>query len=261
MTQTVPADEIIVVDNNSTDATAQIVRRYPGVQLIHEPRQGLVFARNAGMEAANGDILARIDADAYVATQWVERLHEVYADPAVMAAGGPGKSVNLQFVGLGKSTVWSRAYLFGAQWVFNVPILWGSNMSMRRESWHAISPALNADGNQVHEDQDISLVLAQHHQKVIIDSKLIVTASPAPEKYSAYMARLYRTRMIHKKRATLQMATKRYGTLKRIMVFFVCIIPLKVIFIIGWLAGFGIHELMRSAQSTRSALRVWHAID
>ena len=66
--------EIVDVDNNSTDRTAEIVRdlarRHPTIRLLHEAEQGLVFARNAGMDAATGDLIARIDSDTMVGDDW-----------------------------------------------------------------------------------------------------------------------------------------------------------------------------------------------
>jgi len=61
--QTRQPDEIILVDNASTDATAAVGAVVPGVRVIHEPRKGLPRAREAGRLAATGDILLFLDAD------------------------------------------------------------------------------------------------------------------------------------------------------------------------------------------------------
>src|SRR5262245_36697630 len=70
--QTVAPDEVIVVDNNSTDRTVQIASSYPFIKVIHETEQGMIPARNTGLDAAKGDLLARIDADTRIPPQWVE---------------------------------------------------------------------------------------------------------------------------------------------------------------------------------------------
>ncbi|MFF9561321.1 glycosyltransferase family 2 protein, partial [Streptomyces albus] len=67
-------DEVLIVDNNSTDRTASIIKRYAGshekVRYIFEPRQGVVHARNAGFDASSCELVGRIDADTRVQTGW-----------------------------------------------------------------------------------------------------------------------------------------------------------------------------------------------
>lgn len=65
--------ETIVVDNGSSDGTAQVAAQY-GVKLIHEPRKGASHARNAGIKAAQGEILCFTDADCAPLSNWIYQL-------------------------------------------------------------------------------------------------------------------------------------------------------------------------------------------
>ena len=92
-----PSAEIVVVDNNSSDDTAEVTRRYAEnlraivpVIYVHEPTQGLSRARNAGIEAARGEILAFLDDDAVPSPGWLAAVADVFsAHPDAAAAGGP----------------------------------------------------------------------------------------------------------------------------------------------------------------------------
>jgi len=85
--------EIIVVDNNSTDDSAQIVKNYP-VRYVFAGRPGAAAARNKGAEVAKGDILAFVDADCLVYENWLDEIHRVLSDPDIDAAMGFAEGIN-----------------------------------------------------------------------------------------------------------------------------------------------------------------------
>ncbi len=83
-----PDFEVIVVNDGSRDATGDIARRYP-VQLISVPNGGLSAARNIGLSAATGEIVAYTDADVRVDPDWLTYLVQPFLTSDVVGSGGP----------------------------------------------------------------------------------------------------------------------------------------------------------------------------
>lgn len=157
--QDVPVFEVVVVDNNSTDRTAAVAAAYPFVRVVKEPRQGRVFARNAGFDAARGDIIGRIDADIRLPANWVRHIQDFYALPArhSHAWSGRGYFYNVRLPHL---VSWAYALLaFRLNMVLiGHTTLWGSNMAITRSQWQAVRGTVHLC-NGIHEDLDLAMHL------------------------------------------------------------------------------------------------------
>ena len=86
---TYPSVEVIVVNDGSWDATSSIAHRFKGVRVIDTPNGGLSAARNVGLAAARGEIVAYTDADARVDPDWLAYLVQPMLTSDVAGAGGP----------------------------------------------------------------------------------------------------------------------------------------------------------------------------
>ena len=173
--QSVVPDEIIVVDNNSTDNSVQIVQKYPQVTLLSETQMGVQAARNTGFDAAKSDIIARIDADTVLPTDWVQKAKDDFRSSSVSAVTGPVSYYDMPLPWL---NYWldhlTRKML--QKFSPSCPFLFGSNMAIRRSVWLVVKSSL-CQKKDVHEDLDLAVHLKQLNQRIIYDKKLHAGAS------------------------------------------------------------------------------------
>jgi glycosyltransferase involved in cell wall biosynthesis len=157
--QTRPFDEVVVVDNGSTDATAAVARRYAGVRVLTEPKRGRVFAREAGFAAAHGTILARIDADTVLPSDWTAKIEGFYTLSGNTQAAWTG-GAHFYNVRLPQAVSWLyNRLVFGFnRLLIGHPTLWGSNMALPVELWRAVRADI-CQRNDVHEDLDLAIHL------------------------------------------------------------------------------------------------------
>jgi glycosyltransferase involved in cell wall biosynthesis len=88
--------EVIVVDNASTDKTAEIAKSFPFIRVVDQPQKGLLWARQKGFEEAKGELLAYIDCDCHIGPNWlVEIAKEFGKDPKLVSLSGPYRYYDL----------------------------------------------------------------------------------------------------------------------------------------------------------------------
>jgi glycosyltransferase involved in cell wall biosynthesis len=207
--QTVPASEIIVVDNRSTDATAEIVRslqaQYPESPLLYfqqNEEQGLVPTRNFGLDRAQGSVVGRIDADSILEPNWVEEVQKAFLDPAVAAATGPVLYYDMPLRRFGlKADDRVRRLMLKLNRDYH--FLFGSNMALRRSAWQEIREETCRDeDDELHEDIDLSVHLARHRLQVAYVPTMVSGMSArrledSPRDYAYYVRRFERTYARH----------------------------------------------------------------
>jgi glycosyltransferase involved in cell wall biosynthesis len=174
--QTVKPLEVIVVNNNSTDKTAEIARQFPFVRVITERRQGRVFARNAGFNAARGDVIGRIDADIVLPPDWVEHVTAFYAQRSnsVRAWSGGGTFYNVRLKTLVNWAYAAAAFPFNA-FLIGHCTLWGSNTAITRKQWRTVR-SLVCHRLDIHEDLDLAIHLAQAGYRITYDPTMRIDA-------------------------------------------------------------------------------------
>ncbi len=153
LTQQRPAEEILVIDDGSTDESAAIAARHPVRLVSHSTNRGLSAVRNTAISESVGDILAFIDVDAVAHPIWLETLHTSYTDGGVSGAGGPGIESNIQ----SKADRWRQLHAtqgHGDRPLHHAPYLFGLNMSFRVDALRKVG-GFDANLRTNAEDMDI----------------------------------------------------------------------------------------------------------
>lgn len=247
-------DEVIVVDNGSTDSTAQIVQRYakqsPIIRCVFEERPGITYARKAGYDAATSELIIRTDADSIAGPTWVESFVDFMDSEAgqayVCAAGpiifndGPARErmENLILRGANKTGGDSLA-------------LPGGNCGFRKLAYLRISDRL-LDRSDIWEDMDVFVNLREDGGKCRIVPGMLVQTSTRQLGYSPWVNRKYITGGF---RTALAMGNNKFVAMS-----LVDLIPRIIMYTVLWLIvgpwdetkrNWRPHRLLRSRPRSR----------
>lgn len=200
--------ELIVVDSASTDDTPSVIesiaRRFPRLcRGLRVDAPGLSRARNAGIAAAKGDVVAFLDDDAWARPGWVAALVEAFEATGADAVGGPVSarlegSLPAWFCGsmLPYLSVWERApERRELEWP-ELPR--GTNMAFRRstfEEWGGFVEDLGRRGRNLASCEEIELFvrLARGGRRIVYEPEAIVEHElPAARLSKRYMRRRFR---------------------------------------------------------------------
>src|ERR1035437_5008129 len=89
LAQDYPDFEVIVVDNASTEKTAEIAKSFTNIKVVYESRGGTMLACESGLQEAKGEIIVRMDADCVPHTDWLSKGDTHFLDKKVVAVSGP----------------------------------------------------------------------------------------------------------------------------------------------------------------------------
>jgi len=126
--------EIIVIDNASTDGTAEVARKFPGVRVVAEPQKGLTRARQRGLEEAKGDLVAYLDADTRMPAVWAAIVKKEFAEhPEMVSLSGPFHYYDLPpFEKLVAESLWALTAM-PTFWIVGFMVL-GANFVAKRSA-------------------------------------------------------------------------------------------------------------------------------
>jgi cellulose synthase/poly-beta-1,6-N-acetylglucosamine synthase-like glycosyltransferase len=178
--QTVAPDEIVVVDNASSDDTAEVARA-AGARVVREPVVGIPAAACTGYDAARSEVIARLDADCVPAADWIARLGDVLAArPDVAAVTGAARFLDGPRALRGVAAVaYLGAYFASVTLALGHPPLFGSNFALRRDAWREVRTEVHRAGTHLHDDIDLSVHLGPE-RRIVLDLRLGMGISMRP---------------------------------------------------------------------------------
>jgi len=161
--QTPAPDEVLVVDNNSTDGTAARVQEFIAshaelnVRLIHEAQQGCIPAREAGWRVAQGDVIVHVDADETFPPGWMRQIRDILAKlPDLAVFGGTVRFENAPWTIFLLQVLYNWFYPYAVQIGRGAPYLCGGMTVCKREVLEKLDGYRNRPPDQL-EDYYLSI--------------------------------------------------------------------------------------------------------
>lgn len=177
------AYEVIVVDNNSSDNTFAIAKNY-GAKVLFERRRGVVYARQTGIENAEGEIIVGLDADCEVPSNFLKNISDQFKKNSLTGFCGNVYFDDAPLIITILAKIMANYGHYYSKFFKKTPLCWAANFSFRRKDFQQVGgynlylPLVRAGINAQRSDEyDFVQKLLRKNKKVTFDKKTMLKTS------------------------------------------------------------------------------------
>lgn len=167
--QSYKIDEIMIIDDASTDKTIDILKDYPVKIIRNTENKGLAACRNIAFKEAKNEFVAALDADCIASPQWLQQLMECFVSDDIAGVGG----MLVERYTLNIADKWRSVHMrqnWGNELIKDPPFLYGNNSVFNKE-YVEIVGLYNEKFRTNYEDIDLSMRLYNSEFRLVYTPK------------------------------------------------------------------------------------------
>jgi glycosyltransferase involved in cell wall biosynthesis len=167
--QTYKIDEIMVIDDGSTDKTVAIAKNYPVRIISFKENRGLAACRNIAFKEATNEFVAALDADCVASPGWLAELMKCFVDDDIAGVGG----ILVERHTLSVADEWRSVHMaqqWGHELLEDPPFLYGNNTVFRKDCVQKAS-FYNEVFRNNYEDVDLSMRIYDNELNLVYNPK------------------------------------------------------------------------------------------
>jgi glycosyltransferase involved in cell wall biosynthesis len=172
--------EILVIDNNSIDKTAELAKKLGARVLSYREKQGFSVAKQYGAEQARGEIVVFTDADSIPDIIWLESIDKLMQDKKLVCVGGPILSSENSL--MARFLFYIYDLFVRLNQFFGILLVWGPNYAVRKKEFKQIG-GINTR-LRTSDDWELTLRIQKNFgiRSVLYSKSVVVRTSPRKQK-------------------------------------------------------------------------------